>query len=111
MSRVIKPLCTVIAIILFLLGVYFLTYTIDRANIASVQEAEVSILDVDFAVDKRGEYSIFTVQLADNTTYTLAPVSTKTFRKYYIGDTLPVIIDTYKDNTKNIYIDKSRLAV
>ena len=109
MSRVIKPLCTVIAIILFLLGVYFLTYTIDRANIASVQEADVSILDVDFAID--GDYGIYTVQLADNSKYTFTSVLTEEVRGYYIGDMLPVIIDTYKDGTKNIYIDNSRLAV
>ena len=109
MSRVIKPLCTVIAIILFLLGVFFLTYTIDRANIASVQEADVSILDVDFAID--GDYGIYTVQLADNSKYTFTSVLTEEVRGYYIGDMLPVIIDTYKDGTKNIYIDNSRLAV
>ena len=101
MPRVIKPLCTVIAIILFLLGVYFLTYTIDRVN----------ILDVDFTIDKHGDYGIYTVQLADNSKYTFTSVLTEGVRGYYIGDMLPVIIDTYKDGAKNIYIDKSRLAV
>lgn len=111
MSRVIKPIAIIIAIILFLLGVYFLTYTIDRANIASVQEADVSILDVDFAIDKHGDYGIYTVQLADNSKYTFTSVLTEEVRGYYIGDMLPVIIDTYKDGTKNIYIDNSRLAM
>lgn len=109
-SDLFKVIGIVLLIVAFILGVWFLAFVIDQSNITSKQETEGTIVAVDF-VDTRysSNHSIFTVELDDSTTYTLPSISTNIVRKYYVGDALPITINTYKDGTRLIYINKSRL--
>lgn len=106
-SDVFKVIGIVLLIVAFILGVWFLAFLIDQSNITSKQETEGIIVAVDF-VDTRysSSHSIFTVELDDSTTYTLPSISTNMVREYYVGDTLPIVINTYKDGTRNIYINR-----
>ena len=109
-SDLFKVIGTVLLIIFSIIGICYLVFSIDQANITSKQETEGTIIAVDFVSNRyNSNRSIFTIELDDDTTYTLSPISTSKVREYYIGDTLPVIINTYKDGTRGIYINTSCL--
>ena len=102
-----KVLGIALLIVAFILGACYIVFSIDQANITSKQETEGTIIAVDFVSNRyNSNRSIFTIELDDDTTYTLSSISTNMVREYYVGDTLPIIINTYKDGTRNIYINR-----
>lgn len=105
-----KVLGIALLIVAFILGAFFIEFSVDQANIVSKQKTEGIIVDVDIISTKHdGNRSVFTVRLDDDTTYTLPSISTNTVREYYIDDALPIIINIYKDGSRNIIIDSTRL--
>lgn len=102
---------TIMAIILLVFGLTAAVILLQEACIANRYEAEYEIVDMTVGFSKQSsvERSIFTIALGEGDFYTLPALPTRYVRNYYIGDMLPVLITEYKDGTRKLEVDRSKV--
>ena len=107
MKTYVETLGVFFGIFLFFIGGLFI---VRQCSIEETENTAYEIIEVIPTVSGRyhKEYTVIIIN-TDDGKYTLPDIPTNLVRRYHEGDMIPVIVNTFKDGTKEILINRKEL--